>query len=93
MHVHIFFLLCCSMQLLCVTKENWHLFASMQVDHHLVYADIGPSLLNTKKVSNTLELDDSRVEYAQINHGLLKKKVNHSESVMNKQPPVPGTSI
>ena len=70
----------------------------IQFDHHLVYADIGPSSLSTNKISNTLavddsEFDDSRVEYAQINHahGFIKKEAKPSESVTNKQPPVPGT--
>ena len=59
-----------------------------------MYADIGPSPLSTN--NNTLavnESDDSRVEYAQINHahGFIKKEAKPSESVTNKQPPVPGT--
>lgn len=56
-----------------------------------VYADIGPSSLSTK-VPIIFALDDGRVEYAQINHGLLKKKDEHSESVlvMNMQPPRQG---
>ena len=65
----------------------------MQADHHLVYADIGPSPLNTNNIiSNTFDLDDSRVEYAQINHtrGSLERKVEHLESVIDKQTPVPG---
>ena len=67
----------------------------IQFDHHLVYADIGPSSLSTNKVSNTLavnEFDDSRVEYAQINHahGFVKKEAKPLESVTNKQSPVPG---
>ena len=69
----------------------------MQADHHLVYADIGPSPLNTTNniILNTFELDDSRVEYAQINHtcGFLEGKVEHSESVIDKQTPVPGICI
>ena len=66
----------------------------IESDHHLVYADIGPSSLSTNKISNTLvvnEFDDSRVEYAQINHGFIKKEVKHLKSVTSKQPPVPGT--
>ena len=69
----------------------------MQADHHLVYADIGPSPLNTNNniISNTFNLDDSRVEYAEINHtrSFLKRKVEHLESATNKPTPVPGTCI
>lgn len=65
----------------------------IQIDHHLVYADIGPSPLNTNQVSHVLELDDNRVEYAQINHGLFKKEVEHSESVIKKQPPISAAGI
>ena len=65
----------------------------MQVDHHLVYADIGPSPLTT--ISNTFDLNDDRVEYVQINYtrSFLKRKAEHLESVANKQAPVPGKYI
>ena len=60
--------------------------AYTQSEHvDLVYADIDPSSLNTK-IASILALDDSRVDYAQINHDLLRKETKHLESEMDKQP-------
>ena len=56
------------------------------VEHmHPVYADIGPSSLNTKIVS-VFELDDTRVDYALINHNLPRKETKRSDSEVNKEP-------
>ena len=52
---------------------------------HPVYADIGPSSLNTKIIS-VFELDDTRVDYALINHNLPRKETKCSDSEVNKQP-------
>ena len=52
-----------------------------------MYADIDPSSLNTKIASIlALAIDDSRVDYAQINHDQLRKETKYSESETNKQP-------
>ena len=43
------------------------------MDAQLVYADIGPSSFKQQKtiMSSILELDDSRVEYAQLNYNTI----------------------
>ena len=51
----------------------------MSSESGLVYADIGPSSLKYKKstIPSTLELDDSHVEYARLNHNLNKSVTTH----------------
>ena len=42
------------------------------MDTQLVYADIGPSSFQRPKMMlSTLELDDSRVKYAQLNYNAI----------------------
>ena len=50
-----------------------------------MYADIGPSSLLNTKISSTLEFDDGRVDYAQINHSLPKMGAKGLGSLVNKQ--------
>ena len=48
----------------------------MQIEGTLLYADIGPTLFPRQQKSTLLDLDDSHVEYALLNHSLHEDKVS-----------------
>ena len=54
----------------------------------LIYADIRPSSFKKRQpiASSTLELDDNRVKYAQLNHNVIHKApVQTSPNMVNNE--------